>query len=205
MTFTRPDDGNATRTIASGARWPASAESAGRSLNDVLVLELSGLVAGSGQAEQAGCFLHDCLPLAERTLRKLVFGLAQASRACRSSFAPALAAEGVTLPPADHGTIAALFDAIRPDICGRAAQPWSVLGIRVLVLLQSAALTLRLRAIDTAECARLLGSDALHDTLLHWSASWHSYEKLLFAHEGEFRARAYAAHLAASPTLWHCA
>lgn len=178
---------------------------AARNLYELFVHDLSGLVSGACQANRAAHALYNCLPPEQIGLRRIVLGLARASRACLPHLPQTLIDEGLTLPPAHEATVCALLTTIHPESCGHTFEPWSVVGARIVGVFHKVALHLEAQTVDAAENAALLGSESLQQVLHQWGQTWNSYIVELRSREQGFRAQAYAAGLVTNHPCWQFA
>ena len=178
---------------------------AARNLYELFVHDLSALVSGACQANRAAHTLYNCLPPEQIGLRRIVLGLARASRSCLPHLPQQLIDEGLILPAAHEATVCALLSTIHPESCGRTFEPWSVIGARILSVFHKVALHLEAQTVDAAENAGMLGSDSLQAALRNWGDTWNGYIVELRSREQGFRAQAYAAGLVTGHPVWQFA
>lgn len=177
---------------------------AARNLYELFLHDLSALVSGACQANQAAHELFGCIPPGQIALRRLTLGLAKASRACLPHLPSMLAEEGLVLPPVHDTAVCALLETIHPEIYGKEFEDWCVVGARTTGVFSKIARHLEAQAVDAAENAALLGSDSLRFAFGRWAAVWGDYILEIRAREPGFRAQAYAAGVISRPT-WQTA
>lgn len=200
-----PDCDIASKFWTAPSSLTSSSPFAARNLYELFVHDLSALISGACQANSAAHALYACLPPEQISLRRLVLGLAKASRACLPKLPPILRDEGLFLPPAHDATVCALLSGIHPESCGNSYEPWSVVGARIVCVFHKVALHLEVQASDAAENATMLGSEPLHEALKNWAGVWRDYIVELRSREPSFRAQAYAAGLINTGPCWQFA
>ena len=174
-------------------------------LYELFVHELSVLVAGACQADRLARTLFAALAPDQVRVRRLVLGLAQSARGCLPALPSALVNEGLVLASMHDSVIDVLLNPIDPNRRGPMfSEPRGVVGARTVGVFTHVALHFKAEAAHAAEDARLLGSDALHHTLMEWAGMWTVYLRDLRRQEQSFRVQAYAAGLNTRP-CWQSA